>query len=205
MNIAIERKLVTPASGGGEGLLPGVAVVSVVVPLRDEEPNPAELVAGICAAMQRVCAHEIVLVDDASTDGTRRHALALAEILVAQMHSNNRFCQIFALFISARRHVASDSRAASHASRCDTVSGRFGSKRRDDQPAAEGCAPVTIGDLQKDRPDKGKPRQQRWVRGGTDATPSRSACARPSTATSQPVTGLATAISLSVLEQHETP
>lgn len=52
--------------------------VSVVVPLRDEEANLRNLVAGIRAALDPVAPHEIVLVDDASQDGTRALALELA-------------------------------------------------------------------------------------------------------------------------------
>lgn len=53
-------------------------VASVVVPLLDEEQNIHSLVAGIRTAMADVCAHEIVLVDDGSRDGTRALCLDLA-------------------------------------------------------------------------------------------------------------------------------
>ncbi len=51
--------------------------LSVVVPVRDEGPNIMPLIAEIEAALQG-CAHEIVYVDDGSTDDT------LAQLLAAQ-------------------------------------------------------------------------------------------------------------------------
>jgi dolichol-phosphate mannosyltransferase len=54
------------APGPGE---PGVPLLSVVVPVRDEAPNIASLIAEIRTALAGV-AHEIVYVDDGSTDAT---------------------------------------------------------------------------------------------------------------------------------------
>lgn len=55
-----------------------MTVVSVVVPLRNEAPNLAPLVAGIAAALGPLGAFEVILVDDGSTDDTAAVALALA-------------------------------------------------------------------------------------------------------------------------------
>lgn len=44
--------------------------ISVVIPMLNEEENVASLVAEIQAAAERCPIHEIVLVDDGSTDGT---------------------------------------------------------------------------------------------------------------------------------------
>jgi dolichol-phosphate mannosyltransferase len=60
------------------GLPEAAPRVSVVVPMHDEEPNVAPLVAGILAAMAPLAPFEVVLVDDGSTDGTRAVALMLA-------------------------------------------------------------------------------------------------------------------------------
>lgn len=51
-------------------------LLSVVLPARDEAPNVGPLLRGIAAALSGV-AHEIVLVDDGSGDGTAEAALAL--------------------------------------------------------------------------------------------------------------------------------
>ena len=53
----------------------GIAL-SIVLPARDEAPNVGPLLRGISAALSGV-AHEIVLVDDGSGDGTAEAALAL--------------------------------------------------------------------------------------------------------------------------------
>lgn len=47
-----------------------VAMVSVVVPVRNEQDNIAPLIAEIRAALEGVTAYEIVYVDDGSTDET---------------------------------------------------------------------------------------------------------------------------------------
>lgn len=44
--------------------------LSVVVPVRNEQDNVASLIAEINAALQSVIQHEIIYVDDGSTDGT---------------------------------------------------------------------------------------------------------------------------------------
>jgi dolichol-phosphate mannosyltransferase len=54
----------------------GLPLLSVVVPVRNEAPNIAPLIAEIRAAVAGLGAYEIVYVDDGSTDGT---ATALAE------------------------------------------------------------------------------------------------------------------------------
>src|SRR3954464_6335981 len=60
----------------GEGRQLGL--VSVVVPLRDEEGSVRELHARTCAALAGV-QFELILVDDASTDGTARLLDSLAD------------------------------------------------------------------------------------------------------------------------------
>lgn len=78
MNILLEQTSAKSSLERAEGNSSADPTVSVVVPLRDEELNVVDLVTGITASLQGVCAHEIVLVDDASTDGTRTLALGLA-------------------------------------------------------------------------------------------------------------------------------
>lgn len=51
-------------------LTPAVNLLSVVVPVRNEEGNIEPLVAEIAAALSGVVEHEIIYVDDGSTDST---------------------------------------------------------------------------------------------------------------------------------------
>ena len=53
--------------------------LSVVIPVRNEAENVAPLVAEIRAALDGVCAYEIVYVDDGSTDATAAAILRLME------------------------------------------------------------------------------------------------------------------------------
>jgi glycosyltransferase involved in cell wall biosynthesis len=52
--------------------------LSVVIPVRNEAPNIAPLVAEIRAALDGVCDYEIVYVDDGSSDGTAAAVRAIA-------------------------------------------------------------------------------------------------------------------------------
>jgi len=63
----------SPAASAAPAALP---LLSVVVPVRNEAPNIAPLIAEIRAAVAGLGPYEIVYVDDGSTDGT---AAALAE------------------------------------------------------------------------------------------------------------------------------
>jgi dolichol-phosphate mannosyltransferase len=52
--------------------------LSVVIPVRNEAPNIAPLVAEIRAALDGACDYEIVYVDDGSSDDTAAAIRALA-------------------------------------------------------------------------------------------------------------------------------
>lgn len=77
---------------GGEAAAPGqpmpAPLLSVVIPVRNEAPNIAPLVAEIEAALGGI-AHEIVYVDDGSTDGTAA-ALAAAAAGAPLRHLRHR-------------------------------------------------------------------------------------------------------------------
>lgn len=61
----------------GRGPVPRLAGVSIVLPCHDEAGNVARMVASATAAAEAVAdAHEILIVDDGSTDGTGEAALA---------------------------------------------------------------------------------------------------------------------------------
>lgn len=61
----------------GRGPVPRLAGVSIVLPCHDEAGNVAPMVAQATAAAEAAAdAHEILIVDDGSTDGTRAAALA---------------------------------------------------------------------------------------------------------------------------------
>src|SRR5579859_1928038 len=71
------------AKGGSLGPRPefrgiGRMDLSVVIPVKNEAPNIAPLVAEICAALDGLLAYEIVYVDDGSSDGTAEEVRRLA-------------------------------------------------------------------------------------------------------------------------------
>jgi dolichol-phosphate mannosyltransferase len=74
-----------------------VPVVSIVVPVRNEQDNIAPLIAEIAAALDGRWPHEIVYVNDGSTDAT-------AERLAAEMRARNNLRHI--------RHAASAGQSA---------------------------------------------------------------------------------------------
>ena len=60
---------VQPAEGAGPTALPDAPLLSVVIPMRNEGPNVLPLIGEIAAALDGT-AHEVVCVDDGSTDET---------------------------------------------------------------------------------------------------------------------------------------
>lgn len=76
-----------PSAGAAPAAPPGAAppTLSVVIPVRNEAPNIAPLVAEIEAALAGM-PHEIVYVDDGSTDGTWE-ALLAAQAAGAPLHA----------------------------------------------------------------------------------------------------------------------
>ena len=71
------------AKGGSLGPRPefrgiGRMDLSVVIPVKNEAPNIAPLVAEICAALDGLLAYEILYVDDGSGDGTAEEVRRLA-------------------------------------------------------------------------------------------------------------------------------
>lgn len=71
-----------PAAAESSGMTQTEPQISVVVPVRNEAPNIAPLVEEITAALAGV-PHEIVYVDDGSTDATAEALRSLAETLPA--------------------------------------------------------------------------------------------------------------------------
>jgi glycosyltransferase involved in cell wall biosynthesis len=86
----MDRSLHLPPAGP----VPRLAGLSVVLPCHDEAGNVAGAIADATAAAQRVAdAHEILVVDDGSTDSTRviAEALAVADPRVRVLvHGRNR-------------------------------------------------------------------------------------------------------------------
>ncbi|WP_439580633.1 glycosyltransferase family 2 protein, partial [Elioraea sp.] len=85
------------------------ALISVVVPVRNEAPNIAPLIAEIRAAVAGLGVYEIVYVDDGSTDGT-------AAALAAEAQSGD---------LVRRRHRVSCGQSAAIATGVKAARGRW--------------------------------------------------------------------------------
>ena len=69
--------------------MPAVPLVSVVIPVRNEAPNIAPLIAEIEAALAGI-PHEIIYVDDGSTDGTSAILADIAAGDISLRHLRHR-------------------------------------------------------------------------------------------------------------------
>ncbi len=101
-----------PCPGAGRGvparrMLPPNPVVSVVVPVRNEAPNVAPLVAEIEAALADI-AHEIVYVDDGSDDGTAAIIVSEAATSPILLKRHRRSCGQSAAIVTGVRAARGD-------------------------------------------------------------------------------------------------
>ena len=84
-----------------------MSFVSIVVPMRNEADNVTPLVTGIAAACQDLDGHEIIVVDDGSTDDTANTVVSLSDEfpqlrLIRHPHSGGQSAAVHSGVIAAK-------------------------------------------------------------------------------------------------------